>query len=42
MIEQVDSEVDAAIESQLGLLQNLATQHHGFAPFAERYGFTTE
>lgn len=36
MIEQIDSEVEAAIESQLGLLSNLATQHHNFAAFAER------
>jgi serine/threonine-protein kinase HipA len=35
MIEQIEGEVEAAIESQLGLLQSLAERHSGFAPVAE-------
>lgn len=36
MIEQIDSEVESAIETQFGLLSNLATQHLGFTPCAEQ------
>lgn len=36
MIEQIDSEVESAIETQFGLLSNFTTQHQGFAPFAEQ------
>lgn len=35
IIEQIDSEVEQAIEGQFGLLQNLAHQHSGFTPLAE-------
>lgn len=35
-IEQIEGEVEAAIESQMGLLQSLVERHSGFALVAER------